>query len=70
MELPLAGWGKVNDYKAEIAGANFPKIRILTVNRATSDTPIDSFGVKSGGWQICSPQTIAEFFYALQLRET
>jgi len=61
MELPLAGWGKVNDYKAEIAGANFPKIRILTVNRATSDTPIDSFGVKSGGWQICSPQTIAEF---------
>lgn len=61
MELPLAGWGKVNHYKEEIAAANFPKIRLLTVNRATSTQPLDSFSVKSGSWQICSPATIAEF---------
>ena len=61
MELPLAGWGKVTNYKAEIAAANFPQIRLLTVNRSTSDVPVDTFGVKSGGWQICSSQTIAEF---------
>lgn len=61
MELPLAGWGKIRNYQQEIAAANFPRIRLLTVNRGTSTVPQDSFSVKAGGWQICSPQTIDEF---------
>jgi len=62
MEMPLAGWGKINDYQAEIAAANHPQIRLLTVNTATSLTPLED-DVKSvrGGWQVCSPATIDNF---------
>jgi sialate O-acetylesterase len=62
MEMPLAGWGKVNDYEQEIANANYPKIRLLHVEKATSNTPLEDLsGTRNGGWQECSPETIAEF---------
>jgi sialate O-acetylesterase len=61
MEMPLAGWGKINNYEQEIAAASYPDIRLLQVLKATSNTPRDEAAVANGGWQPCSPQSVAEF---------
>ncbi len=60
MEMPLAGWGKISNYEQEIANANYPNIRLLHVAKATSLAPQSDIRVE-GGWQVCSPATIAEF---------
>jgi sialate O-acetylesterase len=61
MEMPLAGWGKVDNYEQEIAAANYPDIRLLQVNKVTSTKPLSDLSVASGGWVSCSPLTVAEF---------
>ncbi|MDR1341914.1 MAG: 9-O-acetylesterase [Prevotellaceae bacterium] len=61
MEMPLAGWGKVNSYQQEIAQARYPNIRLLQVEKQTSTAPQPSLKVQGGGWQVCSPATVAEF---------
>ncbi|SER65726.1 sialate O-acetylesterase [Pedobacter rhizosphaerae] len=61
MEMPLARWGKVNNYEEEIRQANYPNIRLLQVNHVTADLPIEEASISSGGWQNCSPNTISEF---------
>jgi sialate O-acetylesterase len=60
MEMPLKGWGKINDFKKEIAAANYPNIRLIKVGKTTSTQPLAE-AVFSEGWQPCSPATIAEF---------
>ncbi len=50
---------QVNNFEEEVANANYPKIRLLTVERNRSETPLDSFSTQ--GWQVCSPQTIGDF---------
>ena len=59
MEMPLAGWGKVDNYESEIAQADYPMIRLLQVKRTISSKP--EKGLPADGWQICSPATIPEF---------
>jgi sialate O-acetylesterase len=61
MEMPVAGWGQVNNYKEEIANANYPEIRLLQVSQATNLTPQTNVKVANSGWMVCSPQTIGEF---------
>ena len=61
MEMPLEGWGKINNYKQEIANANYPNIRLLQVEKATSTVPLQDVKVENGGWQPCSPETVANF---------
>ncbi|HEY4151069.1 MAG TPA: sialate O-acetylesterase, partial [Chitinophagaceae bacterium] len=61
MEMPLAGWGKINNYEKEIAAADYPNIRLLQAIHATSNQPLDDAQVSNGGWQPCSPQTVGEF---------
>jgi len=61
MEMQLEGWGKINNYEQEIANANYPNIRLLQVKKNTSPQPIENFEATGNGWQICSPQTIADF---------
>lgn len=60
MEMPLAGWGKINNYEQEIAEANYPNIRLIKVAKSTSTQPLGEAKFNEG-WQTCSPQTIAEF---------
>ena len=59
MEMPLAGGGKVLNYQEEIAKANYPNIRLITVNRTVSTIPGDS--IVSSGWEECNPGIIPEF---------
>jgi sialate O-acetylesterase len=61
MEMPLAGWGQVNNYKQEIANAQYPNIRLLQVERQANVQPQRDLKIQGGGWQVCSPATVAEF---------
>ena len=59
MEMPIAGWGIINNYKEEIANANYPNIRLLMVEKKTANTPQEKFN--SDGWKECSSETVPEF---------
>lgn len=61
MEMPLAGWGKVLNYQQEIANADFPQIRLLQALRITANQPQAKMEVRNNKWDICSPETIADF---------
>lgn len=61
MEMPLDGWGKVNNYQQEIASATYSQIRLLQIERSIAEKPIKSIVVRNNGWGICSPQSIADF---------
>lgn len=70
MEMPIEGWGKVNNYQQEIAEANYPMIRHFKVPRAMSTRPLDT--IDSAEWQISSPATAGEltaagYFFARAL---
>jgi sialate O-acetylesterase len=49
---------RVNNAEQEIASANFPQIRLFTVKKKVSDTPLDDV---EGSWQLCSPESVAHF---------
>ena len=55
MELPVA---VCNNAQAEIAAANLPEIRLFTVEKATSRTPVADV---KGTWVVCSPETVGGF---------
>lgn len=72
MEMPLAGWGKVENYEQEVAEANYPYIRLFQVKKNTSLIPLDDVEANNAGWQECTPATVANFssvayFYARTL---
>jgi len=59
MEMPLAGSGKILNYEEEIANANYPNIRLLTVDKVMANTPQHNF--VSEGWKECSSESIPMF---------
>lgn len=54
------GWvvASSNDAPLEIASANYPEIRLMTVPRVGSAEPQDDF---EGEWVLCSPETVRGF---------
>lgn len=70
MEMPIAGWGKINHYQQEIAAADYPQIRHFKVPNTVSSQPKDD--LEGGDWKICSPETAGDFtatgyFFAREL---
>jgi sialate O-acetylesterase len=70
MEMPIEGWGKINNYQQEINDANYPQIRHFKVPNTVSTTLKDD--VAGGDWKVCSPATAGDFsatayFFARQL---
>lgn len=61
MEMPLAGWGKINDYQKEVEQARYPAIRLLQAVHVTSNSPLADAKVTNHGWKPCTPQYVAEF---------
>lgn len=61
MEMPVEGWGHVNNWQQEKADANHPDIRLLRVAMVTSKEPSDELVSSNGGWQVCSPKSVANF---------
>jgi sialate O-acetylesterase len=47
-----------NNAKVEIASANFPEIRLLTVPQVGSELTLNDF---DGQWEVCSPKTVPVF---------
>jgi sialate O-acetylesterase len=61
MEMPLSGWPPndlIEGSESEIATADFPMIRMFTVERTVSLTPKDDV---KGSWVVASPETVAGF---------
>ncbi|MRX69438.1 sialate O-acetylesterase [Flavobacterium resistens] len=48
----------VKNYEEEIQNANFPSIRLFTVQTKASQKPLEDV---TGNWNICSPSTIKSF---------
>jgi len=57
MEWPLQA--QVDNYEEEIAQADYPEIRLFSVERNTSYEPLQD--LDTGQWQITSPETIGDF---------
>ena len=73
MEMPLRGWMENNQpvlYSEEaISEADYPDIRLFTVERNYSDVPLEDC---EGRWEKCSPEVAKEFsavgyFFGLSL---
>lgn len=61
MEMPLKGWPPtdlIDNSAAEIANANYPMIRMFTVEKAFNLTPMTEF---SGSWAICNSTNAPDF---------
>ncbi|WP_316838559.1 sialate O-acetylesterase [Pedobacter gandavensis] len=61
MKMPLADWGKINNYQQEIKDANYPNIRLLQVQHRSSNVPLKDVGIANAGWRVCNPENIAGF---------
>lgn len=74
MEMPLAGWppgDPINNSDAEIASANYPKIRLFTVPKIISEITRES---TNGKWSECTPDIVKNFsatgyFYGKELHK-
>ncbi len=61
MEMPLGGFpgnAVVKDADKEIAAADNPKLRLLVVDKKSSDYPLNDV---PDSWTVCNPQTAAGF---------
>lgn len=59
----------VTNYEDEIKNADYPKIRMITVDRKTSETPLNDV---VGQWEVCSEETVpmwsaVGYFYAREV---
>lgn len=59
MEMPIADWGFINDYKREISQANYPAIRTFNVTHDAASAP--RHDITGGKWLECNPQNAALF---------
>ncbi|AMJ66326.1 sialate O-acetylesterase [Hymenobacter sp. PAMC 26628] len=53
------GYQPTDNADQEIAAANWPKMRVFTVNQAVAYRP--QAEAAGSGWQVCSPATVAQF---------
>jgi sialate O-acetylesterase len=61
MEIPLMGFpgsAVIKDADKEIAAAHHPKIRLLLVEKKSSDYPLND---EPGTWTLCTPETATRF---------
>jgi sialate O-acetylesterase len=70
MEMPIEGWGKINNYEQEIKDANYPQVRHIKIPNTVSAIPEKD--TESGEWKVCSPETAGDFtavgyFFAREL---
>lgn len=71
MEMPVHGWGSVDNYQEEIKNAEYPLIRAFNVSKGMDVKPKSDC---DGAWAVCSPQSVADFsavayFFARKLNK-
>lgn len=75
MEMPVKGWGMVNNYEQEVADANHPMVRLFQVKKVVAHSPQTEVPIDyTNGWAVCSPETVGEFsaaayFFAREVSE-
>ncbi len=73
MEMPMMStWATVNNFKAEVAAANYPDLRLFIAKRAKSSKP--RADVESEGWKRCDSTSVKNFsatayFFGRQLQQ-
>lgn len=76
MEMPLAGWGQIDNFEQEIANADrYPNIRIINMKKVISPVPREDIAAFTEGWEVCSSKTIPEFsaagyFFGVNLQKS
>ncbi|GEM_PF-520040 len=72
----FGGFHGVYNYQSEIASANYPNIRMLTIPNTTSSTPKDSLK-SAGSWVVCNPThanstnfSAVAYYFARKLHQT
>jgi sialate O-acetylesterase len=55
---PRGGQPNLVNWEADMAAAQFPEIRLLTIANKTAGTPQETF---QGQWQVCAPETVKNF---------
>ncbi|CAN5530767.1 hypothetical protein BH10ACI4_BH10ACI4_32000 [soil metagenome] len=76
MEMPLAGFNAttpIKDSGKEIAAVNYPQIRLLHVEKDSSEYPLEDFKAVTG-WSVCAPESARKFsavayFFARSLQQ-
>ncbi|MCF7803738.1 MAG: glycosyl hydrolase family 2 [Candidatus Marinimicrobia bacterium] len=61
MEMPMQGWPPndlIQNSKEEISAADYPDIRLYTVERTISAQELTD---TDGTWKVCTPESVAEF---------
>src|SRR6202000_33475 len=53
--MPFTG---VSDYQSEIAAANYPAIRMMTIQEDNQSSPLSQLSYPAN-WSVCSPVTVA-----------
>lgn len=62
MEMPVKGWGMVNNFEQEVADANHPLVRLFQVKKVVAHSPQTTVPLGyTNGWAVCSPETVGEF---------
>ena len=58
MEMPVKGWGMVNNYEQEVANATYPMVRLFQVERVVARTPQTQVPLGyTKGWVQCTPES-------------
>lgn len=58
MEMPIHGWGSVDNYQEVIKNAGYHLIRTFNVSKAMDVSPKSDC---DGVWTVCSPKSVANF---------
>ena len=62
MEMPVKGWGKVQNFEQEVAAANHPLVRLFQVKKVVAVAPQTEVPLGyTNGWVVCTPATVEEF---------
>ena len=62
MEMPVKGWGKVQNWEQEVASANHPLVRLFQVKKVVAISPQTEVPLgHTNGWAVCTPAMVEEF---------
>lgn len=76
MEMPVKGWGQVNNWQMEVADAQHPLVRLFQVEKTVAHTPQTRVPLgHTHGWAVSSPKVVEEFsaaayFFAREVSKT
>lgn len=60
MEMPMiSNWATLNHAEEEVRNADYPQLRLFTVERNIAFQPVDTLATE--GWKECNPQTVRDF---------